>query len=138
MTEEDKYRLFSKTKSKELLVKANKISGDISSLMALMEMIEDLNLEHEYERWKMKDFKENCIEWVTGEDKIYLTLTQIKYINKVKKLHKTHEKEVEIVENKDGSIFATLPLKALKLSIITAKGRQFPNMAKQEEQEDDD
>ena len=86
----------------------------------------------------MKDFRENIIEWITGEDKIYLTLTQTKYINKVKKLAKTHVNEVEIVENKDGSIFATLPLKALKLSIITAQGRGFASTLKQEEQEDDD
>ena len=45
---------------------------------------------------------------------------------------------VEIVENKDGSIFATLPLKALKLSIITAQGRGFASTLKQEEQEDDE
>ena len=52
MTEEEKYKLFSEAKAKEIIVKTNKKSGDISSLMAIMEMIEDLNLEQEYERWK--------------------------------------------------------------------------------------
>ena len=45
-------QLFSEAKAKEIIVKTNKISRDISSLMAIMEMIEDLNLEQEYKRWK--------------------------------------------------------------------------------------
>lgn len=54
MTEKEKYKLFSEAKAKELLVKTNRLSGDISSLMALLEMIEDMNLEIEYEMWKRK------------------------------------------------------------------------------------
>ena len=68
----------------------------------------------------MAELKENCIEWLNGQDTISVTLSQGRYINKVKKLAKKHPDLVQILaENKDGSIFAHLPLKALKLNIIS-------------------
>lgn len=74
----------------------------------------------------MEKNKENCIEWLTGQDTIGVSLTQQKYITKVRKLKKKHPEKVEITENSDGSIFAKLPLKALKLSIIVGNGNGFP------------
>ena len=66
------------------------------------------------------ELKENVIEWLTGKQVVTVTLTQPKYISKVKKLAKTHPSEVKILHtNKDGSIVAHLPLKAVKLSIVT-------------------
>lgn len=66
--------------------------------------------------------KENCIEWLTGQDTISLTLTQTKYINKVKKLKEKYPDLVQIIAiNNDGSMFAKLPLKSLKLSIYPPK-----------------
>lgn len=65
--------------------------------------------------------RENCIEWLTGQDRITVSLTQKKYINKVKTLAKSHENEVDFEENTDGSIVAHLPLSALKLSIKTTR-----------------
>lgn len=81
----------------------------------------------------MSDIKENVIEWITGENTISATLTQKKYINKVRKLSKDWPCLVSILaENEDGSIFARLPLKALKLSIIVPKERESYNFRKQE------
>lgn len=69
---------------------------------------------------------ENVIEWITGKDYIACTFTQKKYINKVRKIAVQMPELVPIFhENKDGSIFCHLPLKALKLSIITRKGAGF-------------
>lgn len=72
---------------------------------------------------------ENVIEWITGQDYIACTFTQKKYINKVRKIAVQMPELVPIFhENKDGSIFCHLPLKALKalkLSIITRKGAGF-------------
>lgn len=69
---------------------------------------------------------ENVIEWITGQDYIACTFTQKKYINKVRKIAlQTPENVPVFVENKDGSIFCHLPLKALKLSVITRKGAGF-------------
>ena len=60
--------------------------------------------------------KENNIEWLNGQNTVTVTLSQGKFINKVKKLAENH-KDVEIVaENSDGSIFAHLPLKFIKIS----------------------
>ena len=68
----------------------------------------------------MADFKENCIEWITGRQRVTVTLSQPKYIGKVKRLAKTHPDEVQIKHiNEDGSIVAHLPLKAIKISIVT-------------------
>lgn len=65
--------------------------------------------------------RENVIEWLTGQETISVTLTQKKYINRVKRLAKKYPEQVQVlVENDDGSIFAHLPLKALKLNIITS------------------
>lgn len=60
--------------------------------------------------------KENCIEWLKGQDRVTVTLSQGRHINKVKNLAKKY-KEVEIVaENEDGSICAHLPLSYIKIS----------------------
>ena len=60
--------------------------------------------------------RENCIEWLNGQDRVTVTLSQGKYINKVKKLSEKHE-GVEIVkENTDGTLLAHLPLKFIKIS----------------------
>lgn len=66
------------------------------------------------------DVKENVIEWINGQDTISVTLHQGRYITKVEKLAKKFPKQVKILaRNTDGSIFAKLPLKALRLSLST-------------------
>lgn len=60
--------------------------------------------------------KENVIEWLTGQDTVTVSLSQGKYINKVKKLAKTHSDVKILAENKDGSICAHIPLKYIKIS----------------------
>lgn len=77
----------------------------------------------------MGELKENVIEWFTGSDKITVTLTQKKYINRVKNLSKRFVNEVKYAENEDGSIIATLPLKALKLNLFTTNRAGFPGKA---------
>ncbi len=60
--------------------------------------------------------KENNIEWLNGQQTVTVTLSQAKFINKVKRLAEQRE-DVEIVaENSDGSICAHLPLKFIKIS----------------------
>lgn len=68
------------------------------------------------------DIDENVIQWLNGDKYISCTFTQRKYINKVKKImQRTPEFVPDFIENKDGSIYCKLPLKALKLSIIIRK-----------------
>ena len=65
----------------------------------------------------MSEIRENVIEWITGDDHVAVTLTDRRYISKVRKLREIDEKNVPVfVENKDGSIFAHLPLSTVKLS----------------------
>lgn len=72
------------------------------------------------------DFKENVIEWITGSDWVTCTFTQRKYISKVRKIAIQSPESVPIFhENKDGSILCHLPLKCLKLSLITRHKRGF-------------
>jgi len=62
------------------------------------------------------DFKENNIEWITGDSTIAVTLTSQRHITKIRKLAERKPEEVKIVTNKDGSIYATLPLSYLKFN----------------------
>ena len=79
------------------------------------------------------DIDENVIQWLNGEKYITCTFTQRKYVGKVKKImQRTPEFVLDFIENKDGSIYCRLPLKALKLSIIVRKE------ATNEEGEDDE
>lgn len=66
----------------------------------------------------MEANNENCIEWLSGQHNIVCSISQQKYISKIKKLAEKYPKKVKIKFNKDGMICAKLPLKALKLSII--------------------
>ena len=66
----------------------------------------------------MEQNNENCIEWLSGQHNIVCSISQQKYITKIKKLAEKYPKKVKIKFNKDGTICAKLPIKALKLSII--------------------
>ena len=68
------------------------------------------------ERGMRMDFKENNIEWVTGDSAIAVTLTSQRHITKIRKLAERKPDEVKIATNKDGSIYATLPLSYLKFN----------------------
>ena len=66
----------------------------------------------------MEPNNENCIEWLSGQHNIVCSISQQKYITKIKKLAEKYPKKVKIKFNEDGTICAKLPIKALKLSII--------------------
>ena len=60
--------------------------------------------------------RENVIEWYTGSDTVTVTLTQQRFINKVRKLAKTNADVTIEAENEDGSILAHLPVSFIKIS----------------------
>ncbi len=62
------------------------------------------------------DFKENNIEWITGDDMVAVTLTSQRHITKIRKLAERKLGDVKITANKDGSIYATMPLSYLKFN----------------------
>ena len=59
---------------------------------------------------------ENCLEFLTNQRRATLTFTTRKWINKMKKYAESHPEEVDLEENKDGSICAHVPVKWIKVS----------------------
>lgn len=80
----------------------------------------------------MAENKENCIEWLTGRDTIVLSLTQERYINKVRRLKKKFPDDIKIKTNKDGSICAKMPLSFLKLNHVEREKKELTDEEKQE------
>ena len=59
---------------------------------------------------------ENVIEWLRGQNTVAVTFCNgSKFYNKLQKLSKSHP-EVQIKINKDGSMFAHIPLSWVKIS----------------------
>lgn len=66
----------------------------------------------------MDNVTENCIEWITGDERVTLTLSQKRFITKVRKLADKNPDEIKIEHtNKDGSIVCSMPLRAIKISL---------------------
>lgn len=62
------------------------------------------------------DVKENVIEFMLNQKVMAVTLTQKKYINRIKQYAKDFPDEVRIErENEDGSIFAKIPTRYLRI-----------------------
>ena len=79
------------------------------------------------------DSHENIIEWLTGDKTARVTFTQQKYINRIERMHKTHGEHVKILhKNKDGSIYAEIPLSAVHLTIYASNSGGFPAAKKEE------
>ena len=60
--------------------------------------------------------RENVIEWYTGSDTVTVTLTQQRFINKVRRLAETNADVTIEAENEDGSILAHIPVSFIKIS----------------------
>lgn len=80
----------------------------------------------------MADTKENCIEWLTGQDVMGVTLTQERYINKVRRLKQKFPQDIKIRTNKDGSIYAKIPLSYLKLNHTEREAKEYTDEEKQQ------
>lgn len=77
---------------------------------------------------------ENVIEWINGDEEVFCTFSQKKYINRIKKMAQNHPSCVEILaENKDGSLCCKIPLRAVHLTIYDSKR---PSFAKVEEDDE--
>lgn len=65
---------------------------------------------------------ENCIEFLTGEKTMTLSVTNPKHINRLRKLHEKNPSCFDyLVQNSDGSICCRLPLSWLKITPPTKK-----------------
>lgn len=69
----------------------------------------------------MLESKENAIEFLYGDKEATVTFCSPRYVSKIKKLAEERPDECKIVvENKDGSIVAHVPVKWVKISPIRA------------------
>lgn len=112
----------------------NGMSNPIDTMKIIIEKLEEQNRQKGYTAKEMADIgqalgdglrkglgglvmsRENAIEWLNGQDRVTVSFSQGKFINKIKRLAEKNP-EVEIVaENKDGSICAHLPLKYIKIN----------------------
>lgn len=67
----------------------------------------------------MTDLRENVIEFLNNQKVVTVTLSQCRYISKVRKLAKSYPDEVQIVaENQDGSIVGHIPTCYIRISRI--------------------
>ena len=65
----------------------------------------------------MAELRENHIEWYSGADTMTLSLTQAKYINRVRGMVEKYPEIGSILaENPDGSVLAHISLRALHLT----------------------
>ena len=72
------------------------------------------------------DNKDNVIEWLTGEKTARVTFTQQKYIHRIEKMAEKHGDAAKILyKNKDGSVYAEIPLSAVHLTIYGANTGSF-------------
>lgn len=62
-------------------------------------------------------YSENCIEWIKDQKQATLSLSQRRTISRVKKLAEKYPEECQIVaENKDGSVYAHIPVSWIKIN----------------------
>lgn len=84
----------------------------------------------------MADLRENHIEWYSGSETMTLSLTQAKYINRVRRMvEKYPEIGSVLAENQDGSILAHISLRALHLTYYGLNTGRFSAMDKEDDDE---
>lgn len=84
------------------------------------------------------DFKENVIEWYTGENKATVSFHQKKYRNRIKREALKHPELIEIVaENADGTLTARIPLKMVHLTIYGTKAGSSADVEEQKNEEEE-
>jgi len=78
-----------------------------------LEELEEIDAARLYSMWDVSD---NCLEFLKRQKVMKVTFSQIKYCNKINKLAAKYPDEVQVLKkNKDGSIFAKLPLNYLHI-----------------------
>lgn len=78
------------------------------------ELQENMQEDTEEDTVRGSDQRENAIEWYNGNERMTVTLSQRRFINKVKDYAAKFPNEVKIVrENADGTLLAHVPLRYL-------------------------
>ena len=92
------------------------------------------DFEKECSEFEDRDYSvnnENVISWIRNAEMATVSFSQGRYVTKIKKMAEKHPDKVQIVsENKDGTILAHIPVKAIKINII--EGREFSEEEKEQ------
>lgn len=65
----------------------------------------------------MEKNNENAVEFINGDKTCTVSFTNVRLCNRIKKLYKDHSDKFERFEiNGDGSVYARIPLRWLKIS----------------------
>lgn len=85
-----------------------------------LEELEDSFKEDENENFeesvRSTDRRENAIEWYNGDDFAYVTIAKRKFIKATTEIAEKHPEEAKIINvNKDGTVYAKIPLKCIKI-----------------------
>lgn len=85
------------------------------------------DFEKECSEFEDRDYSvnnENVISWIRNAEMATVSFSQGRYVTKIKRLAEKYPDKVQIVsENKDGSILAHVPVKAIKINIIEGRER---------------
>lgn len=77
----------------------------------------------------MERSHENVIEFLDSEKKAMLTLSKQRLITRVRKLKEAYPDDVLIKENMDGTIFAKVPVRWIKISAPRAVSDELKQAA---------
>lgn len=95
------------------------------------------DFEKECSEFEDRDYSvnnENVISWIRNAEMATVSFSQGRYVSKIKKLAEKYPDKVQVIsENKDGSILAHIPVKAIKISII--EGRELTEEEKERSRE---
>lgn len=81
------------------------------------------------------ELTENMIEFINGQRTATITFSNLKHINRIKKLHEERADEFKYYyENEDGSIIAKVPLKWIKINPGAKPDENKPKREVSEEQ----
>ena len=84
------------------------------------------------------ELKENCIEWYTGENIATVSLSQKRYITRLRRIAEKCPQCVEIIaENADGSITARISLACVHLTKFGSKNGPFDEAGSRDDDEED-
>ena len=71
------------------------------------------------------DLRENCIYWLDGDQFATVNFSQKKYRNRIKKMADAYPYDVHIMSDTEAALVATIPVRAVKTSIITRDSREL-------------
>ncbi len=82
------------------------------------------------------EFRENMIEFISGQHTATVTFTNQKHINRIKRIYQERKDEFKyFYENKDGSVCAKIPMKWIKINPGSVPGTRAKREMSEEQKD---